>query len=233
MGKITLVCDLGGVFVRLCYLSLKRAFETLQVENFDEKYGQLIKSFIFFEFETGRIGTGEFRNHLRSYFNINERLLDASIDEAWNALLSGISERDILALRRLKQMKFRVILYSNNNPIHANGLKKSFSKQWKMLEEVVDKIYFSHEFGYRKPNQDSFRSLLLQENIEQKDTFFIDDSIEYIAGALKIGIHSFHLNKRKNMRFKDEGFTWVQEKLKQHRVYGDVQGRDKSTIIFE
>lgn len=215
MSQISIVCDLGGVFVDLCYLSIKKAFERIGVLDFDTRYGQLVKSFVFFEFETGRIDADDFRDHLREYFNIDKTILDQSIDDAWNAMLKGMREDDLKALATLKQFDVKLIVYSNNNPMHVASLKERFPKPWSQLESIVDKIYFSHEFGHRKPNQDSFIKLLEAEQSEPRHTYFIDDSFACISSALKTGMHAFHLSLKNDMKFKDNAMQWVHHKLKQ------------------
>lgn len=188
MRHATIICDLGGVFVELCYISMKKAFEQLGVENFDEKYGSLIRSFVFFECETGRVSADKFRGHLREIFNIAPLVMNEAINYAWNAMLTDMNSEDIIALKKLKEHKIRLILYSNNNPIHVEGLMKLYPKQWQILEEVFDEIYLSHEFGHRKPNKNSFIQLIAQEQCDPLTTYFIDDTFSYILGAKKQGL---------------------------------------------
>lgn len=222
MSQITIICDLGGVFVDLCYLSIKKAFETIGVLDFDTKYSQLIKSFIFFEFETGRINSDDFRDHLREYFNIDKTILDQSIDDAWNALVKGMRQEDLNALTTLKQYHVKLIAYSNNNPMHVASLEDRFPKQWAQLNSVMDKMYFSHEFGHRKPNQDSFVKLLESEGTEPRHAYFIDDSFACISSALKTGMHAFHLSLKNDMNFKDNAMQWIHHKLKRDHHIADT-----------
>lgn len=215
MSQINIICDLGGVFVDLCYLSLKKAFERLGILDFDKKYSQLVKSFVFFEYETGRIDTQNFREHLREYFNIDKTILDQSIEDAWNALLKGMRKEDLVALSALKQSGVKLLVYSNNNAMHVESIQQRFPSEWKQLDSIVDKIYFSHEFGYRKPNKESFHELLKAEGCEPRNAFFIDDSFSCISSALKAGMHAFHLSLKNEMTFKDHAVQWIKHKLKQ------------------
>jgi putative hydrolase of the HAD superfamily len=214
MSQINIICDLGGVFVDLCYLSLKKAFERLGVVDFDAKYSQLVRSFVFFEFETGRIDSQNFREHLREYFNIDKNILDKSIDDAWNSLITGMREDCLIALGTLKQLDLRVLVYSNNNPMHVDMIKQRYPREWALLDKISDKIYFSHEFGHRKPNEEGFVNLLKAENCEPRHSYFIDDSFSCISSALKTGMHAFHLSLKNDMNFKDHAMQWIQQKLK-------------------
>ncbi len=213
MSQTTIICDLGGVFIDLCYSSMKQAFEKLAVSDFDERYGGLIRSYIFFEFETGGVSAEAFRGHLREHFNINPLIMDEAIDDAWNAMLVGMSSEDILSLKSLKRHKIRLIVYSNNNPIHTQGLKSLFAKQWQDLEDVFDDIYLSYEFGHRKPNKKSFIELIAKEQCDPLNTYFIDDTLSYILGAQKAGINSLHLVKKQGMTFKRDVINWLKSQI--------------------
>jgi len=213
MSQVTLICDLGGVFVRLCYLSIAHAFHKLGIEEFDSHYSQLVKSFLFFEFETGKIDESNFRIQLREYFNIKPEIMDEAIDDAWNALLAGVDEEALRALESLKAHNIRLILFSNNNPLHKAALAERYPNQWQRLQQLFDKLYFSHEFGYRKPNKESFIKLLEAEGCTPGLTYFVDDSLAAVIGALKSGMHAFQLDLSSDMTFAKDAKPWIEAKL--------------------
>ena len=50
----------------------------------------------------------------------------------------------------------------------------------------------SHEIGRRKPDVDTFEWVLKDAGIKAEETLFIDDSIQHIDSASKLGIKTLH-----------------------------------------
>ena len=61
------------------------------------------------------------------------------------------------------------------------------------FDVIFEKTYYSHQFGRRKPDGDSFSALLKENDLQPEETLFVDDSIQHIESARKIGIRTFHL----------------------------------------
>jgi putative hydrolase of the HAD superfamily len=56
------------------------------------------------------------------------------------------------------------------------------------LGEFFEKTYLSHEIGRRKPDIEAFEWLLKDAGIKAEETLFIEDSIQHIESANKLGI---------------------------------------------
>ena len=59
---------------------------------------------------------------------------------------------------------------------------------------MFNKIYLSHEIGFRKPNKHAFQIILNENSLKPNNVLFIDDSPQHIEGAKKLGIKT-HLLK--------------------------------------
>ena len=94
-----------------------KAFAELGAKNVDEKYSQLNQTTLFDEFERGEISANDFRTGIRKVFGAD--VTDASIDDAWNAMLLDLPANRLDLLGRLQGNK-RLVLLSNTNAIHAN-----------------------------------------------------------------------------------------------------------------
>ena len=46
----------------------------------------------------------------------------------------------------------------------------------------------------RKPNPNIFKLVINENNLKIKNTLFIDDSIQHINSAKKLGLQTYHLN---------------------------------------
>jgi len=58
--------------------------------------------------------------------------------------------------------------------------------------QTVDKIFISSELGIAKPNKRIYEILAEKLNCEMNEILFVDDFIENIKAAKKLGIHTIH-----------------------------------------
>ena len=96
---------------------------------------------------------------------------------------------------------YKIFLLSNTNEIHIKKFKEDLKKN-NMLEQFYncfDKIYYSSRMGKRKPDENCFNQVLEENGLVAEKTIFIDDSIQHIEGAEKVGIKTFHLEKNKSI----------------------------------
>jgi HAD superfamily hydrolase (TIGR01509 family) len=55
------------------------------------------------------------------------------------------------------------------------------------------KPYYSHEINLRKPSKECFEFVLKSENLNPKETLFIDDSETNVEAAKTVGLNTIHL----------------------------------------
>jgi putative hydrolase of the HAD superfamily len=46
----------------------------------------------------------------------------------------------------------------------------------------------------RKPDAEVFKLILNENNLRPEETLFIDDSLQHVVGARKLGIQAYHLD---------------------------------------
>ncbi len=171
----------------------RKAFTELGVENFDNIYTQAGQSGIFDRLDKGEISPEEFRDELRRH--IPRTITDAEIDSAWDAMLLDVPKEKLELLARLKS-KYRLFLLSNTNVIHV----KKFSAELQRVHGTPDfspyfeKWYYSCNIGMRKPDSEIFEFVLNENNLKAQETLFIDDSIQHIRGAEKLGLQTLFFN---------------------------------------
>jgi len=56
---------------------------------------------------------------------------------------------------------------------------------------LFEKVYYSHLTGKRKPEPEIFEQVLNENNLNPAETLFIDDSLQHIATAQKLGIQTY------------------------------------------
>lgn len=185
-GIKNILFDLGGVLYHIDYKLTKKAFENLGVKDFDTHYSQQRQNKLFDKLETGKISPKEF------VFKMQEILPEQSeenIINAWNALLIGFTNENLKLIEALSE-KYCLYLLSNTNAIHIDRINRELKEQYgkPSLDVFFKKTYLSHEIGMRKPDAETFEWLLRDANIKAEETLFIEDSIQHVESASKVGI---------------------------------------------
>ncbi len=187
-----IIFDLGGVILNIDHDAPVRAFAKLGIPDFEQYYSKISQSSLFVDLEIGAISPGIFRNRLRE--NLPVDLSDKVIDEAWNSILLDFPEERIRLLERL-QNEYRVFLLSNTNVIHFHIFSQRLKARYgySQLSELMEKTYYSHEVGMRKPDLRIFHHVISDAHLEPERTLFIDDSEQHIVAAKQAGLRTYHL----------------------------------------
>ena len=182
-----IIFDLGGVILNIDYHKTIEAFEKLGVQNFNEIFSQFEQSNLTDRFEKGQLTEEEFHQNLVEISGIDFSFLQYR--EAWNTMLLDLPQSRIQLLKELSG-KYRLFLFSNTNETHY---KSFISKAEDDFDEIFEKTYYSHQFGNRKPEPTSFQAILDEKHLIAEETLFVDDSIQHIESAQKLGIRTLHL----------------------------------------
>lgn len=182
-----IIFDLGGVLLDINYWLTIEAFNNLGCSDFESIYTQQKQSQLFDDFETGKVSSETFRKSLQKQMEFS--ISNVEFDNAWNKMLLQFPEKRIELLEKLNK-KFSLFLLSNTNEIHIKAFKKIISSSigYERFENCFKKVYFSSEIGNRKPNASCFEMVLSENKLSAAKTLFIDDSIQHVEGAYKIGI---------------------------------------------
>jgi FMN phosphatase YigB (HAD superfamily) len=204
----SIIFDFGGVIYDIDHNLSKLAFQKLGVDNFDQLYGHHVQTHIFEQFETGKIDAEAFLAYLAKFLPAKTSKED--IIDAWCALLIGIDERKTNLLLELKK-DYRLFLLSNSNILHyqrfieeVNGIAD--------LRSVFDDVWFSHEKGKRKPDLSFFNELVEANQLNVKETLFIDDLLTNIKAAEKVRLKTWHIQEESIVQLFSNK-NWVQKYL--------------------
>lgn len=185
--------DLGGIFLNIDYQKTEQAFIDLGVKDFGQLFSQQFSNTLFESLETGKITPDDFYATFRKETNI--RLSNEAIQHAWNAMLLDFPEERLLWLERIAK-QYPVYLFSNTNIIHYQFFIEKFEQSFpkSSFNGYFRKAYYSHELGLRKPYPESYRKIMELENLDPKETLFIDDTPKNIEGAQEAGLQTILLN---------------------------------------
>lgn len=189
-----IIFDLGGVILNIDYTKTSDEFKKLGCTNFDELYSQASQKGLFDDFETGKISTPAFINQLLDFLPPNTTA--NQVVAAWNAMLLDFPNENLSFLEQIKEKK-NTYLLSNTNEIHIKAFNRKLEQQVgkQSLHSYFINTYFSNEIGLRKPHPETFEYVCKQNSLIPNRTLFIDDSIQHIEGAKKIGLQTLHLAK--------------------------------------
>lgn len=187
-----IIFDLGGVILDIDFKRTEKAFVELGVTNFSELFGLGHAASFFKDHETGKITDDEF---LISLQKLAKHTLEPSVvREAWNALLIGFPSERVELLKKLKS-KYRLFLLSNTNAIHVVAFEKIYQDAFNdgPLDNLFEKVYYSHQLRLRKPNREVYEFVLKENQLKPGETLFIDDALVNVEAARESGMKAIHL----------------------------------------
>jgi len=191
-----IIFDLGNVILNIQYQKTINEFNKIGVQDASVFYSQSIQREIFNLLETGKISECDFLIEINKFC---PKASHAQILIAWNALILDLPQKRLSIINKLKD-NFSIYLLSNTNSIHINEIiKKIGVKKYNRFYSLFKKVYYSHEIGLRKPNPEAFNIILNENDLNVSEVLFIDDSIQHIKTAKKLGIKTYHLTKDKSI----------------------------------
>ncbi len=186
-----IIFDLGGVVLNIDFTKTTQAFIDLGIVDFEKVFSQYKQNSFFDLLDKGIVTSTGFFNEI--YRFLLSKITKDSILTAWNAMLLDFPSERIQLIQKLKK-SYRLFLLSNTNSLHyAVYQDKLKINEHIELEDLFDKTYYSFKLGMRKPDKEIFVHVLNDNNMQAEECLFIDDSLEHIKAAEKLGIHCIHL----------------------------------------
>ncbi|WP_426061806.1 HAD family hydrolase [Hymenobacter sp. B1770] len=189
-----LLFDFGGVIIDIDYDATPAAMRRISRAGSTIAYSQAQQSELFDQFETGHLSPTEFRAGLRAAYDLDAT--DAEIDAAWHAMLLDVPAERLALIGELRRQGHQTALLSNTNTLHIAEINRRLATQYGFtngIADVLDRVFYSQEVGFRKPGEEIFRYALNQMNWEAADTLFIEDSPQHVATARRLGLRVLHL----------------------------------------
>jgi glucose-1-phosphatase len=178
-----LLFDLGGVVLDIDFdraISAWAPHSRLPPErlralfHFDDPYQR---------HETGKLEAGSYFAHLR------ELLALECGDEHVQAGFNAIFVREIdETVQLLDAVRTKVPCYaiSNTNAVHIAEIERSFPR----LLPRFERVFTSHEIGYRKPHPQSFQHVLEAIGVPAEEVLLFDDLQPNVDGARALGMQA-------------------------------------------
>jgi len=99
-------------------------------------------------------------------------------------------------LEKLKKLNLKLCILSDSGRTPGWALKEILNR-YKLLD-YFDKVFFSDEIGFVKPNKNSFNRIIKEFKVEKEEVVHIGDNLEKdILGAKNFGINYIYFSKDK------------------------------------
>ncbi|MBT3313007.1 MAG: HAD family phosphatase [Anaerolineae bacterium] len=186
MSIKVIIFDLGGVLVR----TEDRTPRATLGLRFDKTYTEMDKV-VFGNKSSGRASRGEIsaRDHMQ---NVMRSLALPETDEAIQAFYDeffGGDKMDYSIIESIRSFRpqFRTALLSNA----WDDLRGLLINKW-AIDDAFDEIFISAEMGIAKPDARIYEMVLEELGVAPGECVFVDDFIENIEAARKLGMYGIH-----------------------------------------
>ena len=184
----TIVWDVGGVILRTENHQPRQKL----AQSFNLSEHQLAQ--IFFgddddlRAQKGLLTSEQHFKNVAKKLNIQEK----EIAEFKRQFFAGdLIDQEIIKWIQENRSKYQITILSNAMDELRNELKEKHH-----ISHFFDHIFISAEMGLAKPNPQIFHTLINQLGKLPQNIFFIDDNIDNIKAAQKIGINTIHFINR-------------------------------------
>lgn len=116
--------------------------------------------------------------------NITEALIDK---------LYKVKDREIFKKIKEKNENVKLIIATNHLSFVRDFIGESFNIDY------LDDLIISAEIHKIKPNADFYEYILNKYNIDSKELLFLDDNIDNVNGAKRLGINTIKVEKNINL----------------------------------
>ncbi len=176
-----IIFDLNGVFIQSPKLS-ERFFAELGVPT--DEFLPALKEIMA---KVRLPNAGSSYNYWKPYLEKwNIDLSEAEFFDFWFGAEKENKEMVGLA-RELKAKGYKIFILSNNFIERA----RYYDQQFPFLKEISDKVYYSWQTGFVKPDPEAYRFLLTENNLKPEDCTYFDDSQENIEVARELNIKAY------------------------------------------
>ena len=192
MKTKAVIFDLNGVFILSPYLS----------DRFQQEFGVPVEKFVPALKEimpkVRLPNAGDSFIYWKPY--LKNWGVDLNRDEFFDFWFKAEKENsEIIQLaQELKKQGIKLFILSNNFSERAEYYDKTFG----FLKILFDKVYYSWETGFVKPDSRAYQNILDENGLQAEKCIYFDDSEENIESAKKLGIKSFLFKDAAGVRKK-------------------------------
>lgn len=194
-----IIFDFGGVILDIDPQQINNELERLGYMDFQRLSSPEFQEGIINKFERGILTPEVFRKKVRDFLGFS--ITQQEIDDVWNSILLDIPKERIRVLEQAKK-NYQIFLLSNSNEIHYDVYVRDLQLRfgYNDFDHLFHKSYFSFDLHMSKPNPEIFEFVMYQHQLNPQETLFIDDTLQHIETAKKLGFKTYQLVKPERVR---------------------------------
>ncbi|MCW6159914.1 MAG: HAD family phosphatase [Candidatus Micrarchaeales archaeon] len=191
------IFDIGGVLVDFMETQyIEYLHENVLPEVDDRDLERFIMPLIEL-MEYGMLTVPELEHMVAKHFKAND--LDLHWVKGWKKIAKP--KNDVIDLLNAVSEKYRTALLSNVSRSRFAELRAGYLK---LIN--VDKMYTSYQLRMRKPGPMIYEYVLKEEDVKPKEAVFVDNQIENVLGAEKVGIKAVWFRDYQRLLYDLEKF---------------------------
>ncbi|HEY4493992.1 MAG TPA: HAD family phosphatase [Candidatus Paceibacterota bacterium] len=105
-----------------------------------------------------------------------------------------VSEKMVAFAKNLRTRGVKVFILSNNFKERSQ-----YYDQYPWVHEAVDKVYFSWQTGYVKPDVRAWQNVLKENNLKPEDCIYFDDQERNLKASAEVGIKAYHFTNEEEL----------------------------------
>ena len=182
-----LLFDFGDVFINLDKEATLRSLNKAGYDGVPADFFSWVN-----DYEKGLVTTDEF---VRAGMVAFPGMREEDLISAWNAIILDFPPHRLDFIRQLSEEgSFGLFLLSNTNALHIQRVREVMGlRDYQNFASCFSGFYLSHEIHLRKPEPEVFQKILDNHSILADDTLFVDDTLEHIESAKRLGLQTWHL----------------------------------------
>ncbi len=186
-GIDAIIFDFGNVFIDLDYPRVIRRFSEVAKKNEKQIEELVVTDPILQELEVGAVEPAKFRWKVNNLLGTS--LMDDEFDDIWNSMLKKVPADRMKLLDQIGE-KHQTYILSNSNVIHEIAFDEMILEATgkESLRDFVQKVYFSHEIGLRKPNIACYQHVIEDIDNYASRMLFLDDRLDNVEAAREAGM---------------------------------------------
>jgi putative hydrolase of the HAD superfamily len=188
------IFDLNGIFIQSSDLSESERFKkdfNVSAQDFFPKLESVLEKIR----QPNSGGSFQYWKPILKEWKVN-----LSEREFWDYMfgVEKVSETMVSFARELKNKGMKVFILSNT-------LKEAalyYREHYPWMDEAIDKLYFSFQTGFKKPDKRAWENILSDNNLKPEECIYFDDQEKHLQGCQSVGIKSFLFTNEKDLQNK-------------------------------
>jgi putative hydrolase of the HAD superfamily len=195
------ILDLGRVLVNFDFKRGYRALESLCPYPAAEIPKRLSTTDLVQRFETGLVEPHDFVAQMSAVLDLQIGYDDFC--RVWSSIFTETLVPEAMLEGLAK--RYRLLLLSNTNAIHFEGLRKTHA----MLRHFHH-LVLSYEVKAMKPHPEIFQAAIALAGCRPEECFYTDDIADYVAAARNLGIDAVQFKSLSQLEqeLTSRGIRW-------------------------